>query len=132
MKRNPTGSYPAPDNSLTLCAGSVCAVCACVCVEADHIAFQRERNVTERATVFQVVSTALKGYITMSNFKDTNSCPDGYRALNTSELQELLQDEDKMDQIIRLNEKVFFSFSPFHKEAKLTITQSAALIFLPF
>ncbi|CDQ66005.1 unnamed protein product [Oncorhynchus mykiss] len=41
----------------------------------------------------------------MSNFKDTNSTPDGYRALNMSELQELLQDKEKMDQIVRLNEK---------------------------
>lgn len=46
---------------------------------------------------------------TMSNFKDTNSTPDGYRALNMSELQELLQDKEKMDQIVRLNEKVFGS-----------------------
>ncbi|KAJ7996996.1 hypothetical protein DPEC_G00224330 [Dallia pectoralis] len=41
----------------------------------------------------------------MSNSKDTNSVPDGYRALNTRELQELLQDEEKMDHIVRLNEK---------------------------
>lgn len=42
----------------------------------------------------------------MSNLKEANTCPDGYRALNTSELRELLQNDDKMDQIIRLNEKV--------------------------
>ncbi|CAL8364587.1 unnamed protein product [Lota lota] len=41
----------------------------------------------------------------MSNLKEANSCPDGYRALSTSELRELLQNEDKMDQIINLNEK---------------------------
>lgn len=42
----------------------------------------------------------------MSTSKESNSCPDGYRALSTSELRELLQNDDKMDQIIRLNEKV--------------------------
>ncbi|XP_077596006.1 vacuolar protein sorting-associated protein 37D-like isoform X1 [Stigmatopora nigra] len=31
--------------------------------------------------------------------------PDGYRSLNTGELRELLQSDDKMEQIIRLNEK---------------------------
>ncbi|KAG7260647.1 hypothetical protein CRUP_000686 [Coryphaenoides rupestris] len=31
--------------------------------------------------------------------------PDGYRALSTAELRELLQHDDKMDQIIHLNEK---------------------------
>ncbi|XP_067113229.1 vacuolar protein sorting-associated protein 37D [Osmerus mordax] len=41
----------------------------------------------------------------MSHLNDSNSYPDGYRALNTSELQELLKNEDKMDQIVRLNEK---------------------------
>ncbi|XP_054481999.1 vacuolar protein sorting-associated protein 37D isoform X2 [Anoplopoma fimbria] len=41
----------------------------------------------------------------MSNLRESNTCPDGYRALNTSELRELLQNDDKMDQILRLNEK---------------------------
>ncbi|XP_078121856.1 vacuolar protein sorting-associated protein 37D [Sander vitreus] len=41
----------------------------------------------------------------MSNLKEANTCPDGYRALSTSELRELLQNDDKMDQILRLNEK---------------------------
>uniref|UniRef100_A0A3Q3AKA3 VPS37D subunit of ESCRT-I n=1 Tax=Kryptolebias marmoratus TaxID=37003 RepID=A0A3Q3AKA3_KRYMA len=41
----------------------------------------------------------------MSTVKEPNSCPDGYRALSTAELRELLQDDDKMDKIIRLNEK---------------------------
>ncbi|XP_049895086.1 vacuolar protein sorting-associated protein 37D [Epinephelus moara] len=41
----------------------------------------------------------------MSGLKESNSCPDGYRALSTSELRELLQNDDKMDQILRLNEK---------------------------
>lgn len=48
----------------------------------------------------------------MSQKRDTNSCPDGYyRVLNTSELSELLQDEGKMDQIVRLNEKVDFAIN---------------------
>ncbi|XP_029029678.1 vacuolar protein sorting-associated protein 37D [Betta splendens] len=42
----------------------------------------------------------------MSKLKESNTCPDGYRALSTSELQELLQNDDKMDQIVRLNEKL--------------------------
>ncbi|XP_054612007.1 vacuolar protein sorting-associated protein 37D isoform X1 [Dunckerocampus dactyliophorus] len=41
----------------------------------------------------------------MSNSKESNSCPDGYRALSTGELRELLQNDDKMEQIIRLDEK---------------------------
>lgn len=50
-------------------------------------------------------STSLR--TTMSQKRDTNCYPDGYyRVLNTSELRELLQDEEKMDQIVRLNEKV--------------------------
>ncbi|XP_071362556.1 vacuolar protein sorting-associated protein 37D isoform X2 [Trachinotus anak] len=40
----------------------------------------------------------------MSSLKESGACPDGYRALSTSELRELLQDDDKMDRIIRLNE----------------------------
>lgn len=42
----------------------------------------------------------------MSNSKEGTSCPDGYRALSTTELRQLLHSDDKMDQIIRLNEKV--------------------------
>lgn len=40
----------------------------------------------------------------MSSSKENSSCPDGYRALSPGELQELLHSDDKMDQIIRLNE----------------------------
>lgn len=42
----------------------------------------------------------------MSQKREANSCPDGYRVLSTSELRELLQDEAKMDKIVRLSEKV--------------------------
>ncbi|XP_061754903.1 vacuolar protein sorting-associated protein 37D [Nerophis ophidion] len=41
----------------------------------------------------------------MSNLKESSACPDGYRALSTGELRELLQNDDKMEQIIRLDEK---------------------------
>lgn len=41
----------------------------------------------------------------MSQKSDANSYPDGYRVLNSCELRELLQDEDKMNQIVRLSEK---------------------------
>ncbi|XP_010869171.1 vacuolar protein sorting-associated protein 37D [Esox lucius] len=60
----------------------------------------------------------------MSNFKDTNSTPDGYRALNTRELQELLQDEEKMDHIVRLNEK--FQELQVNREFLLTSNRSLA------
>nr|XP_040038465.1 vacuolar protein sorting-associated protein 37D [Gasterosteus aculeatus aculeatus] len=42
----------------------------------------------------------------MSDPKEANSCPDGYRALSAGELRELLLNDDKMDQILRLNEKL--------------------------
>ncbi|XP_037323937.2 vacuolar protein sorting-associated protein 37D [Pungitius pungitius] len=42
----------------------------------------------------------------MSDPKEANACPDGYRALSTGELRELLLNDDKMDQILRLNEKL--------------------------
>lgn len=42
----------------------------------------------------------------MSKSTESGACPDGYRAVSTGELRELLRSDDKMDQIIRLNEKV--------------------------
>lgn len=42
----------------------------------------------------------------MSKATEFGSCPDAYRSLNTEELSELLQNDDKMDQIIALEEKV--------------------------
>nr|XP_046163297.1 vacuolar protein sorting-associated protein 37D-like [Oncorhynchus gorbuscha] len=59
----------------------------------------------------------------MSNFKDTNSTPDGYRALNMSELQELLQDKEKMDQIVRLNEK----FQELQVDRAILLTSNRSL-----
>jgi len=47
----------------------------------------------------------------MSQTRDVNSYPDGYRVLNSSELRELLQDEEKINQIVRLSEKVFLRFT---------------------
>ncbi|XP_041863414.1 vacuolar protein sorting-associated protein 37D [Melanotaenia boesemani] len=60
----------------------------------------------------------------MSNLKEANSCPDGYRALSTAELRELLQNDDKMDQIIRLNEK--FQDLQVDRETLLTSNRSLA------
>lgn len=60
----------------------------------------------------------------MSYSKDTNSHPEGYRALNTSELRELLQDEEKMDQTVRLNEK--FQELQTDRETLLTTNRSLA------
>lgn len=65
----------------------------------------------------------------MSQKRDTNCCPDGYyRVLNTSELRELLQDEEKMDQIVRLNEKVdFFDINAVIMN-HITFSQSSRLL----
>ncbi|KAL7834509.1 hypothetical protein SRHO_G00287560 [Serrasalmus rhombeus] len=60
----------------------------------------------------------------MSQPRAPNSCPDGYRVLNTSELQELLQDEEKMDQIVRLNEK--FQELQVDRETLLATNRSLA------
>lgn len=43
---------------------------------------------------------------TLTKMSASSCCPDGYRALSSAELRELLQNDDKMDQIIQLNEKV--------------------------
>ncbi|KAG9282029.1 vacuolar protein sorting-associated protein 37D [Astyanax mexicanus] len=56
--------------------------------------------------------------------REANSCPDGYRVLNTSELRELLQDEEKMDQIVRLNEK--FQELQVDRETLLVTNRSLA------
>lgn len=79
----------------------------------ERIALQCERDVTAVRTLCfpPLPSSRLQPHFwrnKMSNLKESNTCPDGYRALNTSELTELLQNDDKMDQIIRLNEKVCF------------------------
>ncbi|XP_020564815.1 vacuolar protein sorting-associated protein 37D isoform X2 [Oryzias latipes] len=60
----------------------------------------------------------------MSSSRENGGCPDGYRALNTSELRELLQNDDKMDQIIRLNEK--FQELQVDRETLLTSNRSVA------
>ncbi|XP_023118828.1 vacuolar protein sorting-associated protein 37D [Amphiprion ocellaris] len=60
----------------------------------------------------------------MSNLKESSTCPDGYRALSTGELRELLQNDDKMDQIIRLNEK--FQELQVDRETLLTTNRSVA------
>ncbi|CAJ1063393.1 vacuolar protein sorting-associated protein 37D [Xyrichtys novacula] len=60
----------------------------------------------------------------MSIVMEPNSCPDGYRALSDGELSELLQNDDKMDQIIRLNEK--FQELQVERETLLTSNRSLA------
>ncbi|XP_017316110.1 vacuolar protein sorting-associated protein 37D isoform X1 [Ictalurus punctatus] len=60
----------------------------------------------------------------MSQKREVNSCPDGYRVLSTSELRELLQDEAKMDKIVRLSEK--FQELQVEREAMLVINRSLA------
>ncbi|GLD46388.1 vacuolar protein sorting-associated protein 37D, partial [Lates japonicus] len=60
----------------------------------------------------------------MSTVKESGTCPDGYRALSTSELRELLQNDDKMDQIIRLNET--FQELQVDRETLLTSNRSLA------
>lgn len=60
----------------------------------------------------------------MSTAKEPSACPDGYRALSAGELGELLQNDDKMDQIIRLNEK--FQDLQVDREMLLTSNRSLA------
>lgn len=42
----------------------------------------------------------------MSKATEFGSCPDMYRSLSSEELSELLQNDNKMDQMIALDEKV--------------------------
>ncbi|XP_036380568.1 vacuolar protein sorting-associated protein 37D isoform X1 [Megalops cyprinoides] len=60
----------------------------------------------------------------MSHNRDPNSNPDGFRVFNTSELRDLLQDEEKMDQIVRLSEK--FQELQVDRETLLTTNRSLA------
>ncbi|KAM8742338.1 vacuolar protein sorting-associated protein 37D [Acanthopagrus schlegelii] len=60
----------------------------------------------------------------MAQLKELKCCPDGYRALNSTELTELLHNDDKMDQIIRLNEK--FQELQMDREMLLTTNRSLA------
>ncbi|KAJ8394737.1 hypothetical protein AAFF_G00043370 [Aldrovandia affinis] len=60
----------------------------------------------------------------MSHNRDPNSNPDGYRVLNTSELRDLLQNEEKMDQIVKLSEK--FQELQVDRETLLTSNRSLA------
>ncbi|XP_041657535.1 vacuolar protein sorting-associated protein 37D isoform X2 [Cheilinus undulatus] len=60
----------------------------------------------------------------MSSVMEASTCPDGYRALSDCELSELLQNDDKMDQIIRLNEK--FQELQVERETLLTSNRSLA------
>ncbi|KAK2816507.1 hypothetical protein Q7C36_022778 [Tachysurus vachellii] len=59
----------------------------------------------------------------MSQKREVNSCPDGYRVLSTSELRELLQDETKMDKIVRLSEK----FQELHVERDTLLATNRSL-----
>lgn len=60
----------------------------------------------------------------MSQLAEAGGCPDGYRALSAAELRELLRDDRKMDQIIRLNEK--FQELQVDRETLLTSNRSLA------
>ncbi|XP_077062651.1 vacuolar protein sorting-associated protein 37D [Siphateles boraxobius] len=60
----------------------------------------------------------------MSQTRDVNSYPDGYRVLSSSELRELLQDEEKMSQIVRLSEK--FQELELDRETLLVTNRSLA------
>lgn len=72
----------------------------------------------------------------MSSLKEGSACPDGYRALSTAELRELLQSDDKMDQIIRLNEKVGILRAPrepkCREESAPLLSRDSALVYLFF
>lgn len=66
----------------------------------------------------------------MSQKREVNSCPDGYRVLSTSELRELLQDETKMDKIVRLSEKVSYDMKAAPERAFASICPAVLLSFL--
>ncbi|XP_060941759.1 vacuolar protein sorting-associated protein 37D [Limanda limanda] len=61
---------------------------------------------------------------TTSGSQETDSCPDGYRALSPAELRELLHSDGKMDQIIRLNDT--FQDLQVDRETLLTSNRSLA------
>ncbi|MBN3304182.1 VP37D protein, partial [Amia calva] len=56
--------------------------------------------------------------------RDQRSSPDGFRVLSTGELRDLLQDEDKMDQIVKLSEK--FQELQVERETLLSTNRSLA------
>ncbi|KAJ8403872.1 hypothetical protein AAFF_G00347400 [Aldrovandia affinis] len=60
----------------------------------------------------------------MSRNRDLNSNPDRFKILNTNELRDLLQDEETMDQIIRLSQK--FQSLQVDRETLLTTNRSLA------
>lgn len=60
----------------------------------------------------------------MATVKEAGGCPDGYRSLSSGELRDLLHNDDKMDQIIRLNEK--FQELQVDREMQLTSNRSLA------
>ncbi|XP_048873612.1 vacuolar protein sorting-associated protein 37D [Brienomyrus brachyistius] len=59
----------------------------------------------------------------MSHKRDPNSNPDGFSMLNTSELRDLLQDEGKIDQIVKLSEK----FQELHLARDILLTTNRSL-----
>ncbi|KAI1893559.1 hypothetical protein AGOR_G00124970 [Albula goreensis] len=60
----------------------------------------------------------------MSRNRNLNSNPDRFKILNTNELRDLLQDEETMDQIIRLSQK--FQSLQVDRETLLTANRSLA------
>lgn len=86
----------------------VAVVNACMRSSSDRVAFQCKRDATTVRTVSLSEPNRCRSRSEQIDKKMSASscCPDGYRALSSAELRELLQNDDKMDQIIRLNEKV--------------------------
>lgn len=68
-----------------------------------HFTFQREGDVNAKR---KATASAATQTDKMSKANEFGSCPDMYRSLNIAELKELLQNDDKMEQIIGLDEKV--------------------------
>ncbi|XP_034033575.1 vacuolar protein sorting-associated protein 37D [Thalassophryne amazonica] len=60
----------------------------------------------------------------MSTVKESKSCADGYRALSSGELRQLLQNDHKMDHIVRLSDK--FQELQVDRETLLTSNRSLA------
>ncbi|KAL4660580.1 vacuolar protein sorting-associated protein 37D [Arapaima gigas] len=84
-----------------------------------HTPHQR-RNASEPKRARRAVSRSRS--TSMSQKRDSN--PDGFRLFSTSELRDLLQDEHKMDQMVKLSEK--FQELQVERETLLTTNRSIA------
>lgn len=82
-------------------AGGLCSICNLTLLARCSLYIPKRSRCERRLSASTEIQTDQ-----MSKAKDLGSCPDMYRSLNTAELTELLQNDDKMEQMIGLDEKV--------------------------